>query len=125
MAENRMPDDEMPDDEMPDDEMPDNHAETTRVSIDNSSSSRYTIFDVFTQDRSGVLYDIAKTLFEMNMSIHFAKIGTYIDQVVDVFYVTDNQGAKIEEQSTLEEVRAGLLGVAEKRGQDSFSGNES
>ena len=90
---------------------PANSDAQTRVSIDNSSSRQYTIFDIFTQDRSGLLYAIARMLFQMGMSVRFAKIATYADQVVDVFYVTDRQGKKIDDQRYLEEARGRLLDV--------------
>ena len=61
----------------------------TQVNTDNSTSDRYTIIDVFTLDRTGLLYAITRTLFELGLSVWRAKIGTYLDQVVDVFYVTD------------------------------------
>ncbi|NIP84409.1 MAG: hypothetical protein GTO03_02160 [Planctomycetales bacterium] len=38
-----------------------------------------------------------------------AKIGTHLDQVVDVFYVTDTNGNKIESEDRLEEIRRHLL----------------
>ncbi len=40
-----------------------------------------------------------------------AKIGTYLDQVVDVFYVTDREGRKIQDQARLEAIRRRLLEV--------------
>jgi [protein-PII] uridylyltransferase len=85
----------------------------TRVNTDNSTSDRYTIIDVFTHDRTGLLYAIARTLFEMGLSVWRAKIGTYLDQVVDVFYVTDRQHRKVEDESQLEEIRRRLLEVIE------------
>ena len=85
----------------------------TRVNTDNSTSDRYTIIDVFTHDRTGLLYAIARTLFEMGLSVWRAKIGTYLDQVVDVFYVTDRQDRKIEQEERLEEIRQRLLEVIE------------
>ena len=42
-----------------------------------------------------------------------AKIGTYLDQVVDVFYVTDQAGRKIDDESRLEQIRARLLAAIE------------
>ena len=38
-----------------------------------------------------------------------AKIGTYLDQVVDVFYVTDQAGNKIEDEARLQHIRTRLL----------------
>lgn len=86
----------------------------TSVTIDNSTSDRWTIVDVFAFDRSGLLYAITRALFELDLSVARAKIGTYLDQVVDVFYVTDQQGRKISEQGRLEEIRSRLLGVIEE-----------
>lgn len=82
---------------------------STRVYTDNGTSQQYTIIDVFTFDRVALLYTIAKTLVEMRLSVYVAKIGTYLDQVVDVFYVTDENGKKIEDESRLESIRQGLI----------------
>jgi [protein-PII] uridylyltransferase len=85
----------------------------TNVNTDNSTSDRYTIIDVFALDRSGLLYTIARALFEEGLSVWRAKIGTYLDQVVDVFYVTDREGGKIKDQGRLDEIRRHLLAVIE------------
>jgi [protein-PII] uridylyltransferase len=86
----------------------------TRVNIDNQTSALYTIIDIFTHDRTGLLYAITRSLYELGLSVARAKIGTYLDQVVDVFYVTDQQGAKIQDEARLEEIRGRLLEVVEK-----------
>ncbi len=83
----------------------------TRVLCDNSTSQQYTIIDVFTFDRPGLLYAITRTLFELGLSVWRAKIGTYLDQVVDVFYVTDQQGRKILDDAQLAHLRQRLLEV--------------
>jgi [protein-PII] uridylyltransferase len=57
----------------------------------------------------GLLYTISRTLFELGLSVGVAKIGTYLDQVVDVFYVTDRQGRKIDNHERLEQIRTRLL----------------
>jgi [protein-PII] uridylyltransferase len=80
----------------------------TRVHIDNSTSDRFTILDIFALDRRGLLFTIARTLFEMNLSVSLAKIGTYLDQVVDVFYVTDQAGRKIGNEQRLQQIAARL-----------------
>jgi [protein-PII] uridylyltransferase len=81
----------------------------TQVKIDNSTSEHYTIVDVFARDRMGLLYTIARSLFELALSVSLAKIGTYLDQVVDVFYVTDQQGRKIHDENWLQHIRQTLL----------------
>jgi [protein-PII] uridylyltransferase len=83
------------------------------VNTDNSTSDRYTIIDVFALDRTGLLYTIARTLFEEGLSVWRAKIATHVDQVVDVFYVTDEEHRKIQDQARLDAIRSRLLEVIE------------
>ena len=80
----------------------------TRVVVDNSTSLKHTILDIFAHDRIGLLYTITRTLYELGISVNVAKIGTYLDQVVDVFYVTDAAGMKLLPE-VLGEVEAALL----------------
>ncbi len=82
--------------------------EPTRVVIDNDSSERFTIIDVFADDRRGLLYAIASNLLELGLSVSLAKIATHFDQVLDVFYVTDREGAKLQDVERLEEIRSRL-----------------
>ncbi len=84
--------------------------------IDNTTSAVFTILDIFTLDRRGLLYAITRTIFELGLSVGRAKIGTYLDQVVDVFYVTDQQCHKVEDPARLHEIRRRLLEVIEGGG---------
>jgi [protein-PII] uridylyltransferase len=90
------------------DEAPDEGRLPTEVRIDNSTSEQFTIIDVFTHDQTGLLYTISRTIFELGLSVHGAKIGTHLDQVVDVFYVKDDRG-KIKDEGRLAEIRQRLL----------------
>ncbi|MEM7314799.1 MAG: hypothetical protein AAF497_16760, partial [Planctomycetota bacterium] len=91
----------------------------TRVQIDNSTLPDATIIDIFTHDRVGLLYTISRTLYELNLSVRYAKIGTYLDQVVDVFYVNDLEGGKIFDESRLDGIRHRLLEAIETTNQPS------
>ena len=86
----------------------------TRVNIDNSTSSHFTIIDIFTHDRTGLLYVVTRALFELGLSVGRAKIGTYLDQVVDVFYVTDRRGRKLKDELFLADLRRQLLEVVQR-----------
>ncbi|MBI1310718.1 [protein-PII] uridylyltransferase [bacterium] len=79
----------------------------TRVDIDDDSSEYCTVVSVFAHDQPGLLYTISRKLFELGLSIELARIATHFDQVVDVFYVTDNDGRKIA-QDYRSTVRDGL-----------------
>ncbi len=72
----------------------------TEVLIDNEVSDVYTVIDVFADDKPGLLFVLAKTLVELDLSIHMARIGTRLDQVVDVFYVTAISGEKIHDEAS-------------------------
>ncbi len=61
----------------------------TEVRIDNSVSRDFTVIDVITEDRPGILYTIAHTLAEQGLDIHRSKVGVEADRVADVFYVRD------------------------------------
>jgi [protein-PII] uridylyltransferase len=80
-----------------------------RVHYDNSTSQLHTIVTVFAYDRMGLLYAITRALFELGLSVHVAKIATHLDQVVDVFYVTDHHGGKILDETRLAAIEQRLL----------------
>ena len=77
----------------------------TEVRIDNETSDGYTIIDVFADDRQGLLYVMTHAMFQLGLSVHASRISTRLDQVADVFYVTDQTGGKIEDPARLEAVR--------------------
>src|SRR5205085_11747698 len=83
----------------------------TQVEIDNTTADEATIVEVFADDRLGLLYSVARTLFELDLSIRSAKISTSLDQVADAFYVTDKGGTKVEDPARLEAIRKKLLEV--------------
>ncbi|MEM9582820.1 MAG: [protein-PII] uridylyltransferase [Pseudomonadota bacterium] len=66
----------------------------TSITFDNDGSEIYTIIEVDTRDRPGLLYDLSRTLSEANIYIASAVIATYGAQVVDTFYVKDMFGLK-------------------------------
>jgi [protein-PII] uridylyltransferase len=77
----------------------------THITFDNEGSEIYTIIEVDTRDRPGLLYDLARTLADSNVYIANAVIATYGEQVVDTFYVKDMFGLKYyseSKQKTLE-----------------------
>jgi [protein-PII] uridylyltransferase len=85
------------------------------VRIDNDLSAECAVVEVFTIDRRGLLYQLARALHELGLIIQFAKIGTYLDQVVDVFYVAERDGTKPRSAERLEEIRRRLLEIIDVR----------
>ncbi|UCF31309.1 MAG: [protein-PII] uridylyltransferase [bacterium] len=85
-----------------------------RVDIHNDVSESYTVVDVYANDRIGLLYTITSTLSALGLTIHTAKVSTKVDQAVDVFYVADLAGRKIEDEGAIERIREELLGALEQ-----------
>ena len=71
----------------------------TSITFDNDGSEIYTIIEVDTRDRPGLLYDLTRTLANANVYIASAVIATYGEQVVDTFYVKDMFGLKFHAPS--------------------------
>ncbi len=80
-----------------------------RVEFDIDISREYTVIDIFTHDRIGLLYRITRTLADLGLYIFIAKISTKVDQVADTFYVKDIFGQKVSAPEKLAEIRRQLL----------------
>ncbi|MDP4033050.1 MAG: [protein-PII] uridylyltransferase [Pseudorhodobacter sp.] len=74
----------------------------THITFDNEGSEIYTIIEVDTRDRLGLLYDLTRTLAANNIYIASAVIATFGAQVVDSFYVKDMFGLKLHTKSKQE-----------------------
>ncbi|RMD95496.1 MAG: [protein-PII] uridylyltransferase [Alphaproteobacteria bacterium] len=74
----------------------------TSITFDNEGSEIYTIIEVDTRDRPGLLHDLARTISAAGLSIHSAVIATYGAQAVDTFYVKDAFGLKLHSRSKRE-----------------------
>ncbi|MGB5558507.1 MAG: [protein-PII] uridylyltransferase [Paracoccaceae bacterium] len=71
----------------------------TSIAFDNEGSEIYTIIEVDTRDRPGLLYDLTRSLANNNVYIASAVIATFGAQVVDTFYVKDMFGLKFHSES--------------------------
>ena len=86
----------------------------TEVTVDNRSSEQFTVVDVFTQDRVGLLFAITHTLFRLGYIIHLARISTNADQALDVFYISDLDGNKVVDIERSRILRGTLIDVLEE-----------
>ncbi|MBL4806561.1 MAG: [protein-PII] uridylyltransferase [Rhodobacteraceae bacterium] len=80
----------------------------TTITFDNEGSEIYTIIEVDTRDRLGLLHDVARTLTANGISIVSAIIATYGEQAVDTFYVKDLFGLKLHSKSKRDAIEAKL-----------------
>ncbi|MEJ2728410.1 MAG: HD domain-containing protein [Deltaproteobacteria bacterium] len=80
-----------------------------RITVDNSSSSFFTIVEVFTYDFPGLLFSVTDALYRCDLNIWVAKIATKADQVVDVFYVRDVNGQKVDLPDQEASIKAAIM----------------
>jgi [protein-PII] uridylyltransferase len=85
-----------------------------RVSIDNSLSDELTVIEVNGRDRTGLLYDLACTLTDLDLDISSAHVATFGEKAVDVFYVVDQNRKKITREPTQQKLRDRLVEVLER-----------
>ncbi|MGA1847568.1 [protein-PII] uridylyltransferase [Deferribacter abyssi] len=82
-----------------------------KVIFDNDISSVFTVIDIFTEDKIGLLYDILTVFEKLKINVQKAKISTDVDRVVDSFYITDEHNMKIYNINYLNQIKQELLKV--------------
>ena len=80
-----------------------------RVVVDNHASHTHTILEVNGRDRPGLLHDVTAAISEEGIQIASAHVTTYGVRAVDVFYVKDIFGLKVENERKLASLREALL----------------
>jgi [protein-PII] uridylyltransferase len=79
------------------------------VHVRNDLSDDASVIEVSGLDRPALLYALTRTLFNMNVSVSAARIATFGERAVDVFYAHDLTGKKISSKAKREAVSAALL----------------
>nr|WP_093965606.1 [protein-PII] uridylyltransferase [Actibacterium lipolyticum] len=86
----------------------------TTITFDNEGSEIYTIIEVDTRDRPGLLFDLTRVLADNNIYIASAMIATYGAQVVDSFYVKDMFGLKLHSKAKQDGLEKKLRAAVEQ-----------
>jgi len=68
----------------------------TDVQFDNDPKNQYTIMEVISADRAGLLASIGRVLNENNLQLHNARISTFGARAEDLFYITDENGELLD-----------------------------
>ena len=77
--------------------------------MNNRDSDFYTIIEITGEDRLGILYEITQALTDHGCNISFSRISTLGNRIVDVFYVQDEWGEKIEAKQKVNNLIQTLL----------------
>ena len=83
----------------------------THIHFDNGASEEFTVLDVESADHVGLLYALSKTLTTLGMVIVLARINTEKGGANDSFYLTDEDGGKIEEPARQQFIESTLRNV--------------
>jgi [protein-PII] uridylyltransferase len=84
------------------------------VQVSNSLSEKFTVIEVSGLDRTGLLHQLTREIADLNLTIGSAHIGTYGEKAVDVFYVTDLTGHKIDSKARQKKIHDALLAVFQR-----------
>jgi len=87
-----------------------------RIVVDNESSVFFTIIEVFTYDFPGLLFSITDALFRCGLDVWISKISTKVDQVVDIFYVRDFDGQKVDSSDQVAAIKDTIAEVLPEGG---------
>ncbi len=91
----------------------------TTVHFDNETSSEFSVIDLETEDRIGLLYAVSQAFAASDIDIDLAKISTEKGAAIDSFYVSRKGGGKIEskeQQMAVEAIlRTAILNLEELR----------
>lgn len=84
----------------------------TRIVVDNKSHPHYTLIQIETPDRLGLLYDLLSIFGEEGVSIILSRINTEKGAATDTFYVADSSTrGKITDAARIATVQKRLQGV--------------
>lgn len=79
-----------------------------RVSVDNTSCKNYTLVQVDSVNKPGILLEVVQILSDLDLSISKAYISSDGGWFMDVFHVTDQHGNKITDTKTINDLEQAL-----------------
>ncbi len=85
-----------------------NSSRPTEILADNEASQEFTILEVRTGDRPGLLYQITSELDAQKLNINRALVSTEAYGVMDVFYVTDLEYNKLNDPNRIAKLQESL-----------------
>jgi [protein-PII] uridylyltransferase len=80
----------------------------TQINFDNQASEHASVLEISTLDRPGLLFDLARTLYQCNVNITAARVATFGERASDVFYVQDLFGEKLQSPARMSRIRQAL-----------------
>jgi [protein-PII] uridylyltransferase len=89
------------------------HQESTpgvaRIELETDEAEHDTVVEVHADDDIGLLYRLASAFAQSNLDVRVAKVATLGSRVIDVFYVRDGAGEKVDDRAALDRLRGVLV----------------
>ena len=82
---------------------------TTQISFSNDPKEHFTIVDLITSDKPGLLSRVGLALVQCNINLHNAKIHTIGARAEDSFYITDKTGKILETEAQFNCLKTTIL----------------
>lgn len=87
----------------------------TRTSLSNDMTSGYTMLEVISPDRPGLLACIGRIFLQYDILLQNAKIATLGERVEDIFFITDNQGQPLSDPRLCEQLQNEICQQLDRR----------
>lgn len=82
-----------------------------KVRINNEISDFFTVIEVSSGARVGLLYKLAKEIFSLDLDIRFAKFNSDEEKMTGGLHIMDSLGQKIHGNDQIAKIKRALLGV--------------
>ena len=80
----------------------------TKIKIENSSSKNFTVIELSSADKPGLLFKISSSLKKLGLTVRLVKISTRRGSVEDSFYVKKINGKKLLLKEDIKQVKESL-----------------
>lgn len=87
----------------------------TRTSLSNDMVSGYTMLEVISPDRPGLLACIGRIFLQFDIQLQNAKIATLGERVEDIFFISDSQGNPLSDPQLCERLQQEICAQLDKR----------
>jgi [protein-PII] uridylyltransferase len=77
----------------------------TRILVENEAHPLYTIVEIQTPDRLGLLYSLVRALGAAGISIQTSRITTEMEVAMDTFYITGRDDKKITDEAAVQRLQ--------------------
>ena len=81
---------------------------STAITISNDLSETFTVLEADGLDSQGLLYRLSHAIGRLKLNISSAHIATFGEQAVDVFYVSELDGKKVDDEARIKAIKRAL-----------------